>query len=223
MPSPPPGETPEEREERLAARRVKEAANREHTNALRRAARAKNPAIAERQRRYNAEHAEEIAASKKAWNTAHPENVKAWKDTDYARHSETYKVRARKRQQEKPEVTREEHRRWRENNREQERATKKAWREANPVVRRRIIRRSMLRTKYGLEPEEWDAMLIAQSGRCDICNEPMRNPQTDHCHNTGVVRGLLCINCNTGLGRFKDDPSLLRAALDYLLTAATGE
>ncbi len=43
-----------------------------------------------------------------------------------------------------------------------------------------------------------------------------KGPQVDHCHVTGKVCGILYINCNNGLGRFRDDPALLRAAADYL-------
>jgi hypothetical protein len=52
---------------------------------------------------------------------------------------------------------------------------------------------------------------------CVICGEP--GNQVDHCHATGKVRGLLCINCNTGLGKFKDDPMLLEFARQYLLAS----
>ena len=38
----------------------------------------------------------------------------------------------------------------------------------------------------------------------------------DHCHETGEFRGFLCHNCNTGLGKFKDDPEILLNAIAYL-------
>lgn len=56
---------------------------------------------------------------------------------------------------------------------------------------------------------------------CTICGE--FGDQVDHCHTTGQVRGLLCINCNTGLGKFKDDPMLLEFARLYLLASTDDE
>jgi Recombination endonuclease VII len=56
---------------------------------------------------------------------------------------------------------------------------------------------------------------------CAICGE--YGDQVDHCHKTGTVRGILCINCNTGLGKFKDDPMLLEFARIYLLVSIDNE
>lgn len=82
---------------------------------------------------------------------------------------------------------------------------------------RAVTRRSLLKRIYGLTPEEFDYLLINQSGRCAICNEPMTDDLTiDHDHATGAVRGLLGGFCNRGLGMFRDDPEWLRAAADYL-------
>lgn len=74
---------------------------------------------------------------------------------------------------------------------------------------------------YGLTRQELD-LLLSQHDRCAICGSPewgRKGPQVDHCHETGRVRGILCSNCNQGLGRFGDDPALLRAAAGYLETA----
>lgn len=60
----------------------------------------------------------------------------------------------------------------------------------------------------------------AQRGLCGICSEPMTRPILDHCHTTMNIRGLLCQNCNIGLGQFKDKPELLEKAMHYIQTNA---
>ena len=80
-----------------------------------------------------------------------------------------------------------------------------------------------LRSAYGITIDDYEAMLLAQGGRCAICgtDEPggarhMVRWVVDHDHSTGKVRALLCHSCNFGLGKFHDDPELLRRAADYL-------
>jgi hypothetical protein len=78
-------------------------------------------------------------------------------------------------------------------------------------------------TKYGITLDDYDKMLLAQNGKCKICNTsnpggPGKSFAVDHNHNTLEIRGLLCNNCNRGLGHFQDNPSLLSSALNYLLT-----
>jgi Recombination endonuclease VII len=78
-------------------------------------------------------------------------------------------------------------------------------------------RRRWLMRAYGITPEQYDAMLKRQKGRCAICREkPRYRLRIDHDHITKVVRRLLCIPCNLGLGCFKDRPALLRRAAKYL-------
>jgi len=76
--------------------------------------------------------------------------------------------------------------------------------------------RARLLHYYGLTLEEWHAMLISQSGRCALCCDPMKDPHTDHDHETGAVRGLLCSGCNTALGRLGDSIEGLERAIAYL-------
>lgn len=77
-------------------------------------------------------------------------------------------------------------------------------------------RASMRSWAYGLEPEEYDRLLADQGGVCAICREPGLKLVVDHDHQTGAVRGLLCADCNIGIGRLKDNPGYLRAAAEYL-------
>lgn len=80
-------------------------------------------------------------------------------------------------------------------------------------------RAAHLRDTYGLTPEEYDAQLQAQGGVCAICGnvcETGRRLAVDHDHDTGAPRGLLCASCNQGLGKFRDNPALLRNAQEYV-------
>lgn len=78
------------------------------------------------------------------------------------------------------------------------------------------------RVRYGITLEEHTAMLEAQGGLCALCGRPPSGERNrarlhvDHDHETGVVRRLLCSNCNNGLGHFRDDPDLLRRAALYI-------
>lgn len=81
-------------------------------------------------------------------------------------------------------------------------------------------RRADLKNRYGITVEEYEALAVAQGNACAICrvDSPGRGGRwhIDHDHATGKVRGLLCLSCNVGLGHFRDDPALLRAAADYV-------
>jgi hypothetical protein len=76
-----------------------------------------------------------------------------------------------------------------------------------------------LKRKYGISASDYNAMHEAQGGKCLICGSAggKRRLAVDHCHSTGVVRGLLCNPCNQGLGYFKDDVERMRLAIAYVL------
>ena len=66
-----------------------------------------------------------------------------------------------------------------------------------------------------------EEVLAAYTGACDICGRGPSGPRglhIDHDHATGVFRGWLCSGCNTGVGAFRDDPSMLERAAAYLKT-----
>jgi hypothetical protein len=75
---------------------------------------------------------------------------------------------------------------------------------------------------YGLTGSQYNTLFLFQQGFCKICgkhqNEFKHALAVDHCHKTNKVRGLLCGNCNTGIGQLKDDVRLLQSAIDYLNT-----
>ena len=85
-----------------------------------------------------------------------------------------------------------------------------------------LNRRSTLKRKFNLTEYDWNVMLAEQEFKCKICQSVNPGGQgafhTDHCHKTGKIRGLLCSNCNIGLGFFKDSPELLEKAAEYLKT-----
>jgi hypothetical protein len=68
--------------------------------------------------------------------------------------------------------------------------------------------------------QEYEELLMLQNGRCAICyidaQTCTRKLAVDHNHNTNYIRGLLCNRCNTGLGRLKDDISIISSAINYL-------
>ncbi len=87
----------------------------------------------------------------------------------------------------------------------------------DPAHKRAVARKRV----YGLSRDDFREMWNLQAGRCAICLERLiddgsRQAHVDHDHKTGRVRGILCVDCNVGLGRFKDDVSALRRAVEYL-------
>ena len=83
-------------------------------------------------------------------------------------------------------------------------------------VQKEVQRDKRLQTKYGITNEHYNAINEAQKSCCKICEKESDNLVVDHCHSTQLVRGLICPNCNLGLGHFKDDAQYLQAAIVYL-------
>lgn len=73
--------------------------------------------------------------------------------------------------------------------------------------------------KYGLTLDEYEAMVEDQGGKCAICGvTPKTRLCVDHCHATGIVRGLLCRSCNTAIGLLREDTKVMGKAIQYVRT-----
>lgn len=93
------------------------------------------------------------------------------------------------------------------------------YRKNNPTVIKTIRDKSLRKTRYGILDNEYQQKLKEQKNLCAICCKECvsgRNLAVDHNHATGQIRGLLCSNCNTSLGGFRDDVALLQEAIKYL-------
>ena len=106
--------------------------------------------------------------------------------------------------------------------REKVKAQARKYNAKNPEVKKA----NRFKQEFSITLDQYNAMLESQGGRCAICGAEKtgvkeskkreRSLSVDHCHGTGNVRGLLCHNCNLGLGHFQDNPELLRKAIGYL-------
>lgn len=90
---------------------------------------------------------------------------------------------------------------------------------------RHYARMRVLVNNYGLSWEEFDSLWETSQGKCRICQKTLeqdsKDTHVDHCHTSGAVRGLLCRHCNQGLGHFRDNPTYLAAAIEYLKEASS--
>ena len=90
----------------------------------------------------------------------------------------------------------------------------------NPEIRINKKNNDLI-NNYGITLNDYYEMEKHQDYKCAICGTTEKNKRTkyfdvDHCHETGKVRGLLCTNCNQGLGKFKDNIHLLKQVITYL-------
>lgn len=90
----------------------------------------------------------------------------------------------------------------------------KEWSEYQGRYRGRCGTCRGLLSRYGITEPERILMLAKQNGKCLICDEPAT--VIDHDHKTGEIRGMLCGQCNVGIGMFQEDTDNLKAAVRYL-------
>jgi hypothetical protein len=109
----------------------------------------------------------------------------------------------------------------------EQKAKAAAYARANRKKNPDMYRSHELKKNFGITLEQYNVMLETQEGVCAICKNPETtiNHQTkkiqalsvDHCHTTGKIRGLLCNLCNTGLGKFRENPDFLAQAISYVI------
>jgi hypothetical protein len=110
-------------------------------------------------------------------------------------------------------------------------AAAKKWRTENPEKARKAVREADARyrakngntyynnvkrlKKYGISQEIYDNLLKKFDGLCHCC-QVKQATAIDHCHDSNKVRGLLCQECNLGIGLLGDNLKNVQAAVRYL-------
>jgi hypothetical protein len=181
-------------EERIARRKARAKAYRE----------ANREKVAAGIRDWKVRNRERVAETNREWTAANREKINERERSSYKTDPDKYRDRSRAKYRA---------------NRESEMDRARAYRAANPDKFRTYARRSTLRRRYGITEDQFFAMLADQDGRCLVCEVVFmedRPPAVDHCHETGVVRGLLCRKCNTGIAMFDERPEVAERAAAYL-------
>ena len=143
---------------------------------------------------------------RQSYRERNKERINAKKREWYRKNIEKNRLYGRKSYAENPEKELARAKLWRKNNREK-------W---------RISQRASQRRKNCFPPELFAVRLAEQNGRCAICSVLLTNglqssaANADHCHVTGMARGVLCKRCNSMLGYANDNQSVLLKAVDYL-------
>jgi hypothetical protein len=89
---------------------------------------------------------------------------------------------------------------------------------------RKVLSDKERQRKFGITPKEYSNFFESQNGSCAICKQPetatrlgkVKALAVDHCHQSGFIRGLLCADCNMGIGKLKEDKNILLSAIQYL-------
>jgi len=155
---------------------------------------------AEKKHAWYLEHAEEVKERARLWALNNPEKAKK----SSLKSSRKYEQANRR-------------------HRDPKRAARaRKWAKEHPERIAEIARKH----NFGIAPEEYDKKMREQKGRCAACGKKethidrrsgkVRALSVDHDHKTNKLRGLLCGNCNRGLGMFKDSIDLLLKAIKYL-------
>ncbi len=96
---------------------------------------------------------------------------------------------------------------------------KKLKKNANYQANKDRYKDAFLMKKYGITLNDFNNMLLLQNNKCKICKQKFKtkfDTNTDHCHSTGKVRGLLCNKCNLTLGNINDNVLILKNMIKYI-------
>jgi hypothetical protein len=164
----------------------------------------------EQNREWCKNHRQQRREANRVWRETHPEKVRESAHKSNYKYRKEHSAYKQKYQETHAEEIRMSRLKYNETHREEINAANRLYRKLHPE--RRFMR------LYGLSMEDAKQLVIArQKGVCAICgdNRSKRALVVDHDHSTGKFRGLLCHNCNVGLGQFEDDSERLRKAADY--------
>jgi|11_taG_2_1085331.scaffolds.fasta_scaffold00723_18 hypothetical protein len=157
---------------------------------------------------YYEKNKEELRAKNKAYREKIKERLKTYSKAYYEKNKEELNAKNKAYR----EKNKERLKAYREKNKEKIRAYTKKYKEKHYA--------NQLKRLYGIGLHEYNLMLTEQKGKCACCgihqNELTRNFAVDHDHDTGLIRGLLCGNCNTAIGKLGDNIEGLMRALNYL-------
>jgi hypothetical protein len=172
-------------------------------------AKANREEIQAKRRTYYAEHKTEIQARQKLYRDTHKDELNARRAAHYAANRDEILP--------KRQAYRAEHR-------DEIRAKRKlAW-ATRTAIDKEDHWLKHLQQRYGLSQEEYEELKERQKSKCAICGRKQSGKRlsVDHCHSTGLVRGLLCNKCNAALGLLDDYPDRLRCAIRYLENSKKG-
>jgi len=181
--------------------------------------------ITEQRRKYVREYKminrEKINAQNRDWRRRNIEHCRSWRREWDEKNRENTNARMRLFYKKNRDTLREKSRIFARDNPEKVREMAIKWRRKDPERYKERLRIYNRKSHYGLTDEQFNILLEKQNNSCAICKTPFiedikKRGSVDHDHETGKVRGLLCVTCNLGLGAFRDDPMLLESAVGYL-------
>lgn len=132
-------------------------------------------------------------AENTAWRKANPDKLATAKRRHYDKHRE--KILA------------------------QQREARQELENADPAQAKLMRRKRHMAHRYGLTVQQFERLLEEFGGKCGICRRTAQRLVVDHDHETGAVRGILCVKCNVSLGSFGDSIRGLKRAITYLQEA----